>query len=86
MINGQQWIHNTTPHQDCTCDNGLSFCYYVNKHWDSSWGGQLMYKLNDEWQGIDPALSRVIFFKGKYRTSWYATKRKVSWTKIQSCI
>ena len=64
MINGQQWIHNTTPHQDCTCDNGFSFCYYINKEWNPEWGGQLMYKLNDKWEGIDPAPGRVIFFKG----------------------
>ena len=64
MINGQQWIHNTTPHQDCTCDNGLSFCYYVNKEWNPEWGGQLMYKLNDKWEGVDPAPGRVVFFKG----------------------
>ena len=45
-------------------DNGISFCYYVNQHWEPDWGGQLMVKLNDEWQGIDPAPGRVIFFKG----------------------
>ena len=30
LVNGQQHIHNTTPHKDCECDNGFSFCYYVN--------------------------------------------------------
>jgi|TARA_B100000029_G_scaffold120351_1_gene113718 hypothetical protein len=64
LINGQQYIHNTNPHQDCPCDNGLSFCYYVNKQWDQEWGGELMVKLNDEWTGIPPSPGRVIFFKG----------------------
>ena len=64
LINGQQWIHNTTPHKDCECDNGISFCYYVNKEWHPEWGGQLMYKLDDEWSGIDPAPGRIILFKG----------------------
>ena len=64
LINGQQWIHNTTPHRDCECDNGISFGYYVNKEWYPEWGGQLMYKLDDEWSGIDPAPGRVILFKG----------------------
>jgi len=64
LINGQQYIHNTTPHRDCECDNGISFGYYVNKHWQPEWGGQLMAKLNDEWQGVDPAPGRIILFKG----------------------
>ena len=69
LINGQQWIHNTTPHKDCECDNGISFCYYVNKEWHPEWGGQLMYKLDDEWSGIDPARKNNII-QGKHRTSW----------------
>ena len=36
----------------------------MNKQWEPEWGGQLMYKLDDEWQGIDPAPGRIIFFKG----------------------
>ena len=36
----------------------------MNKEWHSEWGGQLMYKINGEWGGVDPAPGRVIFFKG----------------------
>jgi hypothetical protein len=64
LVNGQQWIHNTIPHQDCTCDNGISFVYYVNKKWDYSWGGETKIYLNDKWEEVIPSPGRVCLFKG----------------------
>ncbi len=64
LVNGQQWIHHTFPHQDCPCDNGLSFIYYVNKTWYDDWGGSTKILLNDEWIEVPPKPGRVCFFKG----------------------
>jgi hypothetical protein len=93
LINGQQWIHDTVIHQDCTCDNGLSWIYYVNKRWDDEWGGPTIIELNGDTVEVLPKPGRVCFFKGniphrgsppngdKYRglrsTLVYKTMRKV---------
>tara|TARA_B100002019_G_C21137688_1_gene531533 strand:+ start:257 stop:898 length:642 start_codon:yes stop_codon:yes gene_type:complete len=93
LINGQQWIHDTVIHQDCTCDNGLSWIYYVNRQWDDEWGGPTIIELNGDTVEVLPKPGRVCFFKGniphrgsppngdKYRglraTLVYKTMRKV---------
>lgn len=64
LVNGQQYIHNTVPHQDCTCDNGISWIYYVNKHWDDKWGGPTRILLNEVWQDVLPKPGRICLFKG----------------------
>ena len=64
LVNGQQWIHNTTVHQDCTCDNGISFVYYVNKNWQESWGGPTRIQMGEEWVEVYPKPGRICLFKG----------------------
>lgn len=64
LVNGQQYIHNTVPHQDCECDNGISWLYYVNRNWKQEWGGETRIKLNDEWHDIYPKPGRICLFKG----------------------
>ena len=65
LVNGQQYIHNTTPHSDCDCDNGISWIYYVNRNWKEEWGGETVIKLDGEWQKVYPKPGRVFLFKGK---------------------
>ena len=65
LVNGQQYIHNTTPHSDCDCDNGISWIYYVNREWKEEWGGETVIKLDDEWKKVYPKPGRVFLFKGK---------------------
>ena len=65
LVNGQQYIHNTTVHQDCTCDNGISFIYYVNRQWDDSWGGPTRIELDGVWHDVLPKPGRIFLFKGK---------------------
>ena len=92
LINGQQYIHNTVPHTDCSCDNGISWIYYVNKNWDNHWGGETVIQINNTWKKITPVPGRVFLFKGniphhglppneKYKglraTLVYKTMRKV---------
>tara|TARA_B100000902_G_scaffold240702_1_gene227990 strand:+ start:16534 stop:17187 length:654 start_codon:yes stop_codon:yes gene_type:complete len=64
LVNGQQYIHDTTIHQDCSCDNGLSWIYYVNKRWEPEWGGPTIIEHNGESVEILPKPGRVCFFKG----------------------
>lgn len=64
LVNGQQYIHNTTVHTDCECDNGISFIYYVNREWNDKWGGETRIELNGEWHEILPKPGRVFLFKG----------------------
>jgi SM-20-related protein len=64
LVNGQQYIHNTTAHQDCSCDNGISFIYYVNRNWKDSWGGATRVQTEDGWVEIFPKPGRVCLFKG----------------------
>ena len=64
LVNGQQYIHDTVIHQDCSCDNGLSWIYYVNKRWDEQWGGPTIVEFNGENVEILPKPGRICFFKG----------------------
>tara|TARA_B100001142_G_C14297835_1_gene641612 strand:- start:1064 stop:1714 length:651 start_codon:yes stop_codon:yes gene_type:complete len=64
LVNGQQYIHDTTIHQDCSCDNGLSWIYYVNKRWEPEWGGPTIIEHNGETVEVLPKPGRVCFFKG----------------------
>lgn len=65
LVNGQQWIHNTVPHTDCTCDNGLTFIYYPHREWNEEWGGATAVELEKEkWTYILPKPGRVAIFKG----------------------
>ena len=64
LVNGQQYIHNTVMHQDCTCDNGISWIYYVNKDWRDEWGGPTIVELNGEMIEVIPKPGRVCLFKG----------------------
>lgn len=64
LVNGQQWIHNTIQHTDCTCDNGISWIYYVNKEWNEDWGGETVIKLDGEWKKVYPKPGRIFLFKG----------------------
>ena len=66
LVNGQQYIHNTIPHSDCTCDNGITFIYYVNRQWQEQWGGATVVELEKgTWTPIIPKPGRVAVFKGK---------------------
>jgi hypothetical protein len=64
IINGQQHIHNTVPHTDCTCDNGLTWIYYANKEWRDEWGGSTRVQINGTWHDIYPRPGRIVVFKG----------------------
>lgn len=64
LVNGQQWIHNTIVHQDCTCDNGISWIYYVNKKWDDIWGGPTIIEHGDDSIKVYPKPGRICLFKG----------------------
>ena len=65
LVNGQQFIHNTTPHSDCDCDNGISWIYYVNREWKDEYGGETVIQLDGEWKKVYPKPGRVFLFKGK---------------------
>ncbi len=65
LVNGQQFIHNTTPHSDCDCDNGISWIYYVNREWKDEWGGETVIQLDGEWKKVYPKPGRIFLFKGK---------------------
>lgn len=65
VVNGQQYIHNTVPHTDCECDNGITWIYYANKKWHESWGGETLVYFDDKWHSILPKPGRVALFKGK---------------------
>jgi len=65
LVNGQQYIHNTIPHTDCECDNGLTFIYYTNREWKEEWGGATVVELESgKWTPIYPKPGRVAIFKG----------------------
>lgn len=65
LVNGQQYIHNTVPHKDCECDNGISIIYYPNREWKEEWGGETVVELEkDIWTPIMPKPGRVSIFKG----------------------
>ena len=64
LVNGQQYIHETVPHKDCDCDNGISWIYYVNKHWKDSWGGPTKIQIDGCWQDVLPKPGRVCLIKG----------------------
>lgn len=65
LVNGQQHIHNTVPHTDCECDNGLTFVYYPNREWKEEWGGATVVELEPgKWTPIYPKSGRVAIFKG----------------------
>ena len=66
VVNGQQFIHNTVPHTDCNCDNGITFIYYPNREWREEWGGETLVELESgKWTSIIPKPGRVALFKGK---------------------
>jgi hypothetical protein len=64
LINGQQFIHDTLMHQDCSCDNGISWIYYINRRWEDEWGGATIVELNGETIEVLPKPGRVCLFKG----------------------
>lgn len=65
LVNGQQYIHNTVPHTDCECDNGISVIYYPNREWKEEWGGPTVVEVTPgEWTPIMPKPGRVAIFKG----------------------
>ena len=65
LVNGQQHIHNTLPHTDCECDNGLTFIYYPNREWKEEWSGATVVELEKgTWTPIMPKPGRVAIFKG----------------------
>lgn len=65
LVNGQQWIHNTIPHTDCECDNGITFIYYPHREWKDEWGGETLVELEKgNWTPIMPKPGRVAIFKG----------------------
>jgi hypothetical protein len=65
LVNGQQYIHDTVPHTDCDCDNGLTWIYYPMREWKDEWGGPTVVELEKgKWTPIIPKPGRLAIFKG----------------------
>jgi hypothetical protein len=64
--NGHVFGDKGMPHVDSYHDDGATFLFYANEHWDRLWGGQTQFDFgNNRYASAMPARNRAVYFPGK---------------------